>query len=81
MFLEGSDDTANNPNCYFLGISTLDGTGELEHMGRGRFRAIYGVTTSKTPVAPDIFHSEVGVGVVEMTFAGPPERERASVRN
>ncbi len=69
LFLDGSKDNADNPNCYFLGISTLDGTGELEYMGSGRFRAVYGATTSKTPVAPEIFRSEVGIGVVEMTFA------------
>jgi len=68
LFLQGSDDNADNPNCYFLGISTLDGTGELEYMGGGRFRAIYGATTSKTPVAPEIFRSEVGVGVVEIAL-------------
>jgi hypothetical protein len=72
LFLAGSEDNADNPNCYFLGISTLDGTGEMEHLGRGRFRAIYGATTSKTPVAPEIFQSEVGVGVVEMTFTAAP---------
>lgn len=76
LFLAGSTDNANNPNCYFLGLSTLDGTGELEHMGGGRFRAIYGATTAKTPVAPEIFYSEVGVGVVEISFHAARREQR-----
>ena len=59
--LEGSADNQLNKNCYFLGISTLDGTGELEHVG-----AMYGAATSNSPVAFDIVYSEVGVG--EVTF-------------
>ncbi|MBI2844110.1 MAG: hypothetical protein HYX78_11980 [Armatimonadetes bacterium] len=64
--LDGSQDNSKNKNCYFLGISTIDGTGELEYLGNNTYRAIYGATTSNSPVAPDIFYSEIGAG--ELTF-------------
>ena len=53
---------ANNPNIYFLGFSTINGTGEIERLPDGRYRFIYGGCTSKTPVAPHIFYSSVGRG-------------------
>jgi len=77
LLLDGSKDNGNNPNCYFLGLSTLDGTGELARAGARRFRAIYGATTSKTPVAPEIFYSEIGVGDLEIEFVpGRASEER-----
>ncbi|MCD6351690.1 MAG: hypothetical protein J7M26_06190 [Armatimonadetes bacterium] len=69
LLLDGSKDNDRNPNCYFLGISTINGTGELEYRGDGRYYAIYGATTSKSPVAPDIFWSEVGVGEVVLQIS------------
>ncbi len=71
LLLDGSKDNDRNPNCYFLGISTINGTGELEYRGGGRYYAIYGATTSKSPVAPDIFWSEVGVGEVVLELKPP----------
>ncbi len=65
--LDGSKHEKNK-NCYFLGISTIDGTGELECLGNNRFRAIYAATTCATPVAPEIFSSEIGVGELIFTI-------------
>lgn len=65
--LDGSKDDKNR-NCYFLGISTIDGTGELEYLGNNRYRAIYAATTCATPVAPEIFSSEIGVGELIFTI-------------
>ncbi len=62
LLLDGSKDNQHNRNCYFLGISTVDGTGRLEYLGGGLWRAIYGATTCNRPVAPEIFWAEVGVG-------------------
>ena len=62
--LEGSSDNNRNRNCYCLGMSTINGTGELEYRGDNNYYAIYGATTSNSPVAPDIFWSEIGVGEV-----------------
>lgn len=66
--LDGSKDDADNKNCYFLGISTIDGTGELEYLGNNTFHAIYGATTSNSPTAPAIFKSEIGVGDLIFTI-------------
>ena len=73
--LEGSRDDSRNTNCYFLGLSTIDGTGQLQSAGTNSYRAIYGATTCSSPVAPEIFHSEIGVGEVVIRFAGhrPPK--------
>lgn len=54
--------TPNNPNCYFLGFSTVNGTGEIEKLPDGRYKFVYGTCTSKTPVAPQIFYSSIGGG-------------------
>jgi len=69
--LDGSRDNADNKNCYFLGISTIDGTGELEYLGNNTFHAIYGATTSDSPTAPAIFNSEIGVGDLVFTINPP----------
>lgn len=50
--------------CFFLGLSTIDGTGQLERMDDGSFHALYGATTSESAVAPEIFWSEIGIGEV-----------------
>ena len=49
-------------NIYFVGFSTINGTGEIERLEDGRYRFIYGGCTSDTPVAPQIFYSNVGCG-------------------
>lgn len=71
--LDGSKD-AKNKNCYFLGISTINGTGEMEYLGNNRFRALYAATTCATPVAPEIFDSEIGVGELVFTIAAKQQR-------
>jgi len=68
--LAGSEDEGNNRNCYFLALCTLDGTGELEGTGPGQYRALYAATTCSTPVAPEIFFAEIGLGEVLLTV-GP----------
>lgn len=60
--LDGSKDNLRNRNCYFLGISMIDGTGELESRGNNTYHAIYGASTSNGPGQPHIWHSEIGVG-------------------
>lgn len=69
--LDGSKDNANNKNCYFLGISTINGTGELEYVGKNTYRAIYGATTSNSPGGAEIWTSEIGVG--ELLFRITPK--------
>ncbi|MBQ7699413.1 MAG: VCBS repeat-containing protein [Clostridia bacterium] len=49
-------------NIYFVGFSTINGTGEIERLEDGRYRFIYGGCTSETPVAPQIFYSNAGCG-------------------
>jgi hypothetical protein len=79
ILLAGSTNNANNMDTFFLGLSTLDGTGELEYLGNNTYRAIYGATTANDPVVTgspgDIFYSEVGVG--ELTFTIIPEPSSA----
>ncbi len=70
-FRAGSDDP-DYPNCYFLGIETIRGTGELEYLGNNKWRALYVATTCKTPVAPEIFHSEIGLGEVTIEITPKP---------
>ena len=66
FYLAGAD-TTDSPantykNMYFVGFSTINGTGEIERMQDGRYRFVYGGCTSNTPVAPEIFYSNVGFG-------------------
>lgn len=70
VLLDGSKDNDANRNCYFLGLSSLDGTGEIEYLGDHTYRAVYAATTSNSPVTPEIWHSEIGVG--ELTFTIVP---------
>jgi len=66
--LASSTDDKNNKNVCFLGMSTVDGTGKMEHLGGGRFRCLYGATTSNSPGQPDIWFSEIGIGEAYITF-------------
>lgn len=66
--LASSTDNKNNKNVYFLGMSTINGTGRMEYLGKGRFRCLYGATTSNGPGQPEIWHSEIGIGEVSITF-------------
>jgi hypothetical protein len=58
--------TSRNKNVYFLGMSTINGTGEIERLEDGTYKLVYVATTSNSPTAMEIFLSEAGVGV--MTF-------------
>lgn len=66
VYLAGADCTdspANTyANLYFVGFSTLNGTGEIERLEDGSYRFIYAGCTSNSPVAPEIFYSNVGYG-------------------
>lgn len=68
--LAGSDDEDRNRNCYFLALCSLDGAGELEQIAPGIYRALFAATTCATSVAPEIFHSEIGLGEFTLTV-GP----------
>ena len=63
----------DNQNVYFLGISTLNGTGELEYLGNNRYRAIYVATTCSAPIAPNIYTSEMGAGQLIFQIRTPAE--------
>jgi hypothetical protein len=58
----------NNKNVYFLGLSTIDGTGKIERLKDGRFHALYGATTCNGPGQPDIWFAEIGIGEVYFGF-------------
>ena len=66
--LASTTDDKNNKNVYFLGLSTIDGTGKIERLSDGRFHALYGATTSNGPGQPDIWYSEIGIGELFFTF-------------
>lgn len=66
--LAGSEDDKDNRNVYFLGMSTIDGTGKLEYLGQGKFHALYGATTSNGPGQPHIWRSEIGIGEFTISF-------------
>ena len=80
--LAGSDESKN---CYFLGFSTIDGKGQLQSAGEDNtYKAVYVATTSQTPMAPEIYYSELGCGEVtlkinpESTFAGDIDKNGIS---
>lgn len=66
--LAASDGPAANKDVYFLGMSTVDGTGKLEYLGNDTFRALYVAATSAAPTAPAIFDAEIGLGELKLTF-------------
>ncbi len=66
--LATSDGPPANKNVFFLGMSTLNGTGKLEYLGSDTFRALYVAATSEAPTAPAIYKSEIGLGEVTFTF-------------
>lgn len=68
VYLAGSEHDGDYKNIYFLGISTIDGTGKLQYIGNGQYYALYAGTTSKSPIAPEIFKSHIGLGEVIITF-------------
>ena len=58
ILMEGSSDNNKNKNCYFLGLATWLGQGEIESTGLNQWDAIYGATTSNSPGGSDIFYAE-----------------------
>lgn len=66
--LAGSTDPKEYKNCYFLGMSTIDGTGEIQKISANTYRVLYGGTCAETPVAPEIFKSEIGLGELIISF-------------
>jgi hypothetical protein len=73
VLLDGSKDEEKNRNCYFLGLSTLDGTGQLERIGEQTCRAIYAASTCNGPGHPDIWFSEIGVGELQLSIVPAAE--------
>ena len=56
-------------NVYFLGFSTINGTGEIPKSADGEGYEFFWVgCTSQTPVAPGIFESSEGVGKAVFTI-------------
>ena len=58
--------TEKNHNTYFLGLCTLNGTGEIPRNEDGSYSLLYLATTSNSPVVLDIYYAEAGIG--EWTF-------------
>lgn len=59
---------AERPNVYFLGFSTINGTGELERNENGDIEFVYVSCTSTSAVAPEIFYSSEGVGKATLSI-------------
>jgi hypothetical protein len=76
ILLDGSKDNSNNKNCYFLSLSTQDGTGQLLPVGTDKFQFIYGASTINSPGEPDnndIYYSEIGAGTCRLTINPTPD--------
>lgn len=57
------------PNIYFLGFSTINGTGEIAKAADGKgYEFFYVGCTSTAPVSPAIFESSEGVGKAVFTI-------------
>ncbi|SMC18676.1 hypothetical protein SAMN02745134_00626 [Clostridium acidisoli DSM 12555] len=68
LLLEGSTDNTNNKNSYFSGVSTINGTGEIEYAGNYQWKGLYATSTSNSPTSPDIFKSEIGYGTFTLNM-------------
>ena len=60
--------TKNNRNMHFLGLVTLDGTGEIPRSEDGTYALMYLSTTSNSPGGLDIFKAEAGYGIVHFSI-------------
>ncbi|MEM6797878.1 MAG: hypothetical protein AAF589_00045 [Planctomycetota bacterium] len=69
--LSGSEDNLVNMNTYFLGMSTLDGTGQFEEIAQQTYRILYAATTSNGPGNPAIFDAEIGLGEMILRLPVP----------
>lgn len=59
-----NEDEWKRRNVYFLGFSTINGTGEIAKAESGQGYEFYYVScTCDSPVAPNIFYSSEGVGL------------------
>ena len=63
-----NEDEGTRANMYFLGMSTMYGTGEIYKNENGEYEFIYGGCCSPSPIAPGIFASEVGGGIATFTI-------------
>lgn len=73
--LKGSEDNLYNKNCYFVGFSTINGTGELPYLGNNQWSFLYAATTANSSVALSaeegygIWKSEIGGGKATLTLS------------
>ncbi len=58
---------AERPNIFFLGFSTINGTGEIAKTEDGKYEFFFIGGTGSSSVAPGIFYSSEGLGRVEFT--------------
>ncbi len=58
---------AERPNIFFLGFSTINGTGEIAKTADGRYEFFFIGGTGSSSVAPGIFYSSEGLGKVLLT--------------
>ncbi len=58
---------AERPNIFFLGFSTINGTGEIAKNAEGKYEFFFVGGTGSSSVAPGIFYSSEGLGKVEFT--------------
>ena len=64
-----NEDEWTRRNVYFLGFSTINGTGEIAKNADGTGYEFFWVScTCDSPVAPNIFYSSEGVGKAEFTI-------------
>ena len=63
-----NEDERSRHSLYFLGMSTVNGTGELYRNENGEYEFIYVGCTSTSAVAPAIFHSSEGMGTATFTL-------------
>lgn len=73
LYMAGADpdnkDEWARRNVYFLGFSTLNGTGELARAADGNgYEFIWVSCTCDAPVAPNIFYSSEGMGKATFTL-------------
>jgi len=67
--LAASDGPALNRNTFFLGMSTIDGTGRLEYDGvTGTYHSFYAAATSVSPGKTDVPRAEIGLGELSFTI-------------
>jgi hypothetical protein len=77
IHLAGSTDNQNNSSNWFMAMSTLDGTGQVEYLGDNTYRLFYVTTTCKIPIVTgepgDINSSQLGIGQLTFKIVPIPE--------